>query len=266
MVTHALAVLEDFLRESFGGSGLILGSIENRSNTSVCVCVWFFVAEFSVRYTRVVSLTVPFFLQLCYLLKLPQNFEQPLNVPFLSQMFLHFWSIHSFVILKTFLQLPNWYRIIVGLTLYMYCNLREYICYLNVHHGFKQSPHCCIIYKFVCWCTLFGIASLSYAKWQPTTGFMTNVNCGLTAKKPWSAPCPTLVTKYGTTLLSVRVIKEKKQEHWARESRRRGGWSMGGIFPPPVGKGSGDRAQTKNLAMAHFVAFWALVLMLIYGV
>jgi len=35
----------------------------------------------------------------------------------------------------------------------------------------------------------------------PTTGFMTNVTCGLTAKKPGSAQCPTLVIEYGTTLL-----------------------------------------------------------------
>jgi len=30
---------------------------------------------------------------------------------------------------------------------------------------------------------------------------MTNVTCGLTAKKPGSAPCPTLVIDYGTNLL-----------------------------------------------------------------
>ena len=30
---------------------------------------------------------------------------------------------------------------------------------------------------------------------------MTNVTCGLTAKKPGSAPCPTLIIEYGTTLL-----------------------------------------------------------------
>ena len=30
---------------------------------------------------------------------------------------------------------------------------------------------------------------------------MTNVTCGLTAKKPGWAPCPTLVVEYGTTLL-----------------------------------------------------------------
>ena len=31
--------------------------------------------------------------------------------------------------------------------------------------------------------------------------FMTNVTCGLTTKKPGSAPCPTLVIEYGTTFL-----------------------------------------------------------------
>jgi len=30
---------------------------------------------------------------------------------------------------------------------------------------------------------------------------MTNVTCGLTAKKPGSVPCPMLVIEYGTTLL-----------------------------------------------------------------
>jgi len=36
---------------------------------------------------------------------------------------------------------------------------------------------------------------------QPATRFMTNVTCRLTAKKPGSAPCPTLVIEYGTVLL-----------------------------------------------------------------
>ena len=36
-----------------------------------------------------------------------------------------------------------------------------------------------------------------------STGFMTNVTCGLTAKKPGLAPCSTLVNEYGTTLLDV---------------------------------------------------------------
>ena len=31
---------------------------------------------------------------------------------------------------------------------------------------------------------------------------MTNVTSGLTAKKPGSAPCPTLVIEYGTTFLT----------------------------------------------------------------
>jgi len=34
-----------------------------------------------------------------------------------------------------------------------------------------------------------------------SNGFMTNVTCGLTVKKPGSAPCLTLVIEYGTTLL-----------------------------------------------------------------
>ena len=34
---------------------------------------------------------------------------------------------------------------------------------------------------------------------EPTTGFMSNVTGGLTAKKPRSAPCQTFVIKYGTT-------------------------------------------------------------------
>jgi len=32
------------------------------------------------------------------------------------------------------------------------------------------------------------------------TGLMTNVTCGLTAKKPGSDPGPMLIIKYGTTL------------------------------------------------------------------
>jgi len=36
---------------------------------------------------------------------------------------------------------------------------------------------------------------------QPTIGFMTSVTYGLTAKKPGSALCPTLIIEYGTTLL-----------------------------------------------------------------
>ena len=39
---------------------------------------------------------------------------------------------------------------------------------------------------------------------QPTTGFIT---CRLTAKKPGSAPCPTLVIEYGTTLLTYLVYQ-----------------------------------------------------------
>ena len=38
---------------------------------------------------------------------------------------------------------------------------------------------------------------------QPITGFMTNVTCGLTAKKPGSVPCPMLVIEYGTNLLTL---------------------------------------------------------------
>jgi len=33
------------------------------------------------------------------------------------------------------------------------------------------------------------------------TKYVTNVTCGLTAKESGSAPCPTLVIEYGTTLL-----------------------------------------------------------------
>jgi len=36
---------------------------------------------------------------------------------------------------------------------------------------------------------------------------MTNVTCGLTAKKPGSAPSPTLVIKYGSTLLYFNVLQ-----------------------------------------------------------
>jgi len=41
---------------------------------------------------------------------------------------------------------------------------------------------------------------------------MTDVACGPTAKKPGSAPCPTLVTQYGTTtILSYYPLNSEKQ-------------------------------------------------------
>ena len=40
---------------------------------------------------------------------------------------------------------------------------------------------------------------------------MTNVIGGLTAKKPGSAPCPTLIIEYGTTILyNVYTVFQKK--------------------------------------------------------
>ena len=46
------------------------------------------------------------------------------------------------------------------------------------------------------------------AWWKVTAAyhcrFMTNVTCGLTAKKPGSAPCATLVIEYGTTFYYYR--------------------------------------------------------------
>ena len=38
---------------------------------------------------------------------------------------------------------------------------------------------------------------------QPTAGFMTNVTCGLTAKKLGSAACPMLVMEYRITYVAV---------------------------------------------------------------
>ena len=44
---------------------------------------------------------------------------------------------------------------------------------------------------------------------------MTNITCGLTAKKPASAPCPTLVIEYGTALLYLQVyISMSKYRHY----------------------------------------------------
>ena len=37
-------------------------------------------------------------------------------------------------------------------------------------------------------------------------GFVTNVTCGLTAKKPGSAPCLMLVIEYGTTFTFYLTI------------------------------------------------------------
>ena len=42
---------------------------------------------------------------------------------------------------------------------------------------------------------------------------MTNVTCGLTAKKPESSPCPTLVIKYGTTLLYFAYQSKRTDGH-----------------------------------------------------
>jgi len=41
---------------------------------------------------------------------------------------------------------------------------------------------------------------------------MTNVTCGLTAKKLGSAPCPTLVFEYGTTFLVLDRAQSRVQE------------------------------------------------------
>ena len=38
-------------------------------------------------------------------------------------------------------------------------------------------------------------------------GFMTNVTCGLTAKKPGSSPCPKLVVKYGTITTLIIILQ-----------------------------------------------------------
>ena len=37
---------------------------------------------------------------------------------------------------------------------------------------------------------------------------MTNVTCGLTAKKPGSDPCPVFIIQYGTTLLLVNSVRK----------------------------------------------------------
>ena len=57
-------------------------------------------------------------------------------------------------------------------------------------------------------------AGLVVSKASYTTGFMTNVNCELTAKKPGSAPCPTLVIEYGTTLLLLIASMSYLDSPW----------------------------------------------------
>ena len=56
------------------------------------------------------------------------------------------------------------------------------------------------------------------AAYDGTTGFMTNVTCGLTGKKLGSAPCPTLVIEYETTLLygsnKMNMWREIHQVLW----------------------------------------------------
>jgi len=65
---------------------------------------------------------------------------------------------------------------------------------------------------------------------------------------------------------SVRVVNEKERE------RRAPGGAWGGGSPSPVGEGSEEGALSPPhnfffdffcLAMVHFGAFWALVLMLV---
>jgi len=46
---------------------------------------------------------------------------------------------------------------------------------------------------------------------------MTNVSCGLTAKKPGSAPSPVLIIEYGTTFLLYMV---KNNSNYIPVSRR----------------------------------------------
>ena len=62
---------------------------------------------------------------------------------------------------------------------------------------------------------------------QPTTGFMTNVTCGLTAKKPESAPCPTLVIEYGTTFLLYGPFSALLTLPWADKALRYGPCELG---------------------------------------
>ena len=74
------------------------------------------------------------------------------------------------------------------------------------HSGVGQTTYTCVpLYNLVPAKRVISLAG------KVTTGLvesngslplgMTNVTCRLTAKKPGSAPCPTLVIEYGTTLL-----------------------------------------------------------------
>ena len=71
-----------------------------------------------------------------------------------------------------------------------------------LHSGLGQATYTCVPLSpsSIIWYwprdDLFGWESNSGSG---ITEFMTNVTCGLTAKKPGSAPCPMLVIKYGTT-------------------------------------------------------------------
>ena len=52
---------------------------------------------------------------------------------------------------------------------------------------------------------------------------MTNVTCGLqlTAKKPGSAPCPTLVIEYGTASLTIQTTVNIARSQWKTSTQKR---------------------------------------------
>ena len=86
------------------------------------------------------------------------------------------------------------------------CLLISYCCFImigNCYHFLLSFALYSILFIFFCESN----HGPGGKQRQPTTSFMTNVTCGLTAKKQGSALCPMLIAKYGTSLLYLRTIR-----------------------------------------------------------
>ena len=99
----------------------------------------------------------------------------------------------------------------------------------SLHSGLGQATYTCVPLSpsSIIWCLPRWVIALAekvttglLKKWQPTTGFMTNVTCRLTAKKPGSAlesSARNQVWNYFT--LTVLIDKYKCIRFWGQRSR-----------------------------------------------